>query len=193
MAMCDVTQILGEIEAGDPLAAQGDNSGQGIVASLRFTGSIAEVRIHELTPALYTPTLETAIDFYAPESRPIIAAAVQAGASAEDLRERLMTEADAERRDPGMRGLRRAFSVSRQAIHFFRLGCAVDIYDGNPFIKKAGPDPGFQLLGVVQGARSSQIRGLPQINIEFVIPGVNMVILGAPSFLGDHKIKVGVA
>ena len=35
-------------------------------------------RIHEVTPAAYTPALETALNFYAPESRPIIAAAVQA-------------------------------------------------------------------------------------------------------------------
>lgn len=36
-------------------------------------------RIHELTPTDYTPTLETAINFYAPESRPTISAAVEAG------------------------------------------------------------------------------------------------------------------
>jgi PAS domain S-box-containing protein len=36
-------------------------------------------RIHELSPTGYTPTLETALNFYAPESRPIISAAVQAG------------------------------------------------------------------------------------------------------------------
>ena len=35
-------------------------------------------RIHELTPAHYTPTVETAIGFYAPESRPLITAAVEA-------------------------------------------------------------------------------------------------------------------
>ncbi len=36
-------------------------------------------RIHETTPAEYTPTVETAIGFHAPESRPVIAAAVQNG------------------------------------------------------------------------------------------------------------------
>jgi len=35
-------------------------------------------RIHDLTPQEYTPTLETAIEFYAPESLPVIQDAVQA-------------------------------------------------------------------------------------------------------------------
>jgi PAS domain S-box-containing protein len=34
--------------------------------------------IHELTPEHFTPTLESAINFYAPESRPVITAAIQA-------------------------------------------------------------------------------------------------------------------
>ncbi|MCE7980455.1 MAG: PAS domain S-box protein [Caldilinea sp. CFX5] len=39
-------------------------------------------RIHDTTPARYQPTIETAIGFYAPESAPVIAAAVQHGIAA---------------------------------------------------------------------------------------------------------------
>ncbi|HMS84624.1 MAG TPA: PAS domain S-box protein [Nitrospira sp.] len=36
-------------------------------------------RLHETTPELYSPTVETALNFYAPESRPIIAGALEKG------------------------------------------------------------------------------------------------------------------
>ncbi|MBA4067000.1 MAG: hypothetical protein C0501_25480 [Isosphaera sp.] len=52
-----------------------------VVPEDRLTWSEQTYRIHEVSPAEFTPTVAAAVDFYAPEARPVIRAAVERAAA----------------------------------------------------------------------------------------------------------------
>ena len=50
-----------------------------VIPEDRLIWSQQTYRIHDVTPGAYMPTVGDAIDFYAPEARPIIRAAIERG------------------------------------------------------------------------------------------------------------------